>query len=111
MMPEAMYDSIFPYALVPDHPGVYVCGCYERWVSIYIQGLRGLNLAWGLMQGRVSVGDAVCVIGGGFSGLAVAAGLARRGARVTLVERNGELLAAQRRNRVRWLHPHIHEWP
>lgn len=106
-----MADLVFPYAVVPDHPGIYVCGCFERWVSIYIQGVRGLNLAWGLMEGRVRAGDAVCVIGGGFSGLAVAAGLARRGARVTLVERNPELLQAQRRNRVRWIHPHIHEWP
>jgi len=106
-----MYDTIFPYALVPDHPGVLVCGCYERFVSIFIQGLRGLNLAWGLTQGRLAPGEAACVVGGGFSGLAVAAGLVRRGVRVTLVERNAELLQAQRGNRVRWIHPHIHEWP
>jgi hypothetical protein len=106
-----MADLVFPYAVVPDHPGIYVCGCFERWVSIYTQGVRGLNLAWGLMQERVRPGGAVCVVGGGFSGLAVAAGLARRGARVTLLERNAELLTAQRHNRVRWIHPRIHEWP
>ena len=51
------------------------------------------------------------MIGGGFAGLTVAAGLARKGVEVTLVEQNRELLATQRQNRVRMIHPHIHQWP
>jgi hypothetical protein len=93
-----------------DH--VFVCGCFERWVSIYLQSVRGLNLAWALHEsGEVGAGARVAVIGGGFAGLTSAAGLGRNGARVTLFERGSELLQTQRHNRVRSIHPHIHEWP
>ncbi len=111
MVSPAM-DAILPYAIVPGLPNVYVCGCFERWVSIYLQSVRGLNLAWALVEsGRVGAGARVCVVGGGFAGLTATAGLARRGAAVTLVEQQVELLATQRHNRVRSIHPHIHEWP
>jgi Pyridine nucleotide-disulphide oxidoreductase len=107
--------AILPYARIPDAPGIYVCGCLERWVSIHLQAVRALNLAWALRvkatSGAVSAGARVCVIGGGFAGLSVAAGLGRGGAEVTLLEQNQVLLGAQRKNRVRWIHPHIHEWP
>lgn len=105
-------EKILPYALVPEVPGVYVCGCFERWVSIHLQAVRALNLAWALRESeRVAAGARVCVVGGGFAGLAVAAGLGRGGAEVTLLEQHGALLDTQRRNHVRWIHPHIHEWP
>jgi hypothetical protein len=105
-------DAILPYALIPDTPNVYVCGCYERWVSIYLQAVRALNLSWALIEsGRIQRGARVCVVGGGFAGLTMAAGLGRAGVRVTLLERNRALLATQRDNRVRSIHPHIHEWP
>src|ERR1700759_3651103 len=41
-------DAILPYAVIPDTPGTYVCGCLERWVSIHLQAVRALNLAWAL---------------------------------------------------------------
>lgn len=107
-----MLDEILPYALVPQHPGVYVCGCFERWVSIQLQALRGHNLAWALVETkRLGAGQRAAVIGGGFAGLAVAAALGRRGVQVTLFERAPALLATQRDNRTRWIHPHLHEWP
>src|SRR5262249_11005465 len=90
-------------------PGVVVCGALERWVSIYLQQVRALNLAWALTS--TARPRKACVVGGGFAGLTVAAGLARRGVAVTLLERDDVLLAAQRTNRVRWIHPHIHDWP
>lgn len=102
-------DELWPYAEVPGLPNVFVCGCFERWVSIHLQAIRGLNLAWALHhERRVS---RVTVVGGGFAGLACAAGLGRLGVRVTLLERNRELLAAQRHNHVRFIHPHLHQWP
>jgi hypothetical protein len=102
-------DPIWDYARVPDMPHVYVCGCFERWVSIYLQAVRGLNLSWALVEsGRAK---RVAVIGGGFAGLAAAAGLGHKGVEVTLFEQNRELLQTQRNNRVRSIHPHIHEWP
>lgn len=107
-----MLDEILPYALVPNHPGVFICGCFERWVSIQLQALRGHNLAWALIETRrLLPGQRAAVIGGGFAGLAAAAALGRKGVQVTLFERAPRLLATQRDNHTRWIHPHIHEWP
>ena len=107
-----MLEEILPYSLVPNHPGVYVCGCFERWVSIQLQSLRGHNLAWALVETqRLRPGQRAAVIGGGFAGLAAAAALGRKGVKVTLFERASALLATQRDNHTRWIHPHIHEWP
>jgi glycine/D-amino acid oxidase-like deaminating enzyme len=81
-------------------------------VSIQLQSLRGHNLAWALVEtGRLKAGQRAAVIGGGFAGLAAAAALGRKGVKVTLFERATSLLATQRDNRTRWIHPHIHEWP
>jgi hypothetical protein len=105
-------EQVLAYALVPEMPNVYVCGCFERWVSIYLQSLRGLNLAWALTEsGRVTPSQRAAVVGGGFAGLACAAGLGRKGMAVTLFELHPQLLHTQRQNRVRSIHPHIHEWP
>ncbi len=103
-------NELWPYAEVPGLPNVYVCGCFERWVSIHLQAIRGLNLAWALVQER-RVTTTACVVGGGFAGLACAAGLGRLGIAVTLIERNRELLATQKNNHVRFIHPHLHQWP
>ncbi|MGV3620616.1 MAG: FAD-dependent oxidoreductase [Archangium sp.] len=102
-------NDLWPYAEVPGMPHVYVCGCFERWVSIHLQEIRGLNLAWALAKERGV--KRVTVVGGGFAGLACAAGLSRLGVKVTLIERANELLATQRNNHVRFIHPHIHHWP
>jgi hypothetical protein len=105
-------SAVWPYAEVPGVRGVYVCGCLERWVSIQLQATRALNLLWGLVsEGRVPRGGRVLVVGGGFAGLTAAAAFSRLGVKATLLERGKELLATQRNNRVRWIHPHIHEWP
>ncbi|MDP1828058.1 MAG: FAD-dependent oxidoreductase [Archangium sp.] len=107
-----MLDEILPYALVPGHAGVFVCGCFERWVSIQLQAIRGHNLAWALIETkRLVAGQRAAVIGGGFAGLSAAAALGRKGVLVTLFERAPALLATQRHNHTRWIHPHIHEWP
>src|SRR3954469_14086205 len=98
-------EHVLAYARVPGMDRIFVCGCFERWVSIYLQSVRGLNLAWALTEsGAVRPGARVAVIGGGFAGLTSAAGLARKGARVTLFERGAELLQTQRHNRVRSIH-------
>lgn len=102
-------NTLWPYAEVPGLPNVFVCGCFERWVSIHLQEIRGFNLAWALATERHV--KRVTVVGGGFAGLACAAGLGRLGVKVTLLERNEALLAAQRDNHVRFIHPHIHQWP
>ncbi|AUX39850.1 uncharacterized protein SOCE26_012450 [Sorangium cellulosum] len=92
--------------------GLYVLGCLERRVTIHSQQIRALNLVYSLRElGIVKPGDAILIVGGGVAGLTAAAGAARLGLRVTLLERSDELLRLQRNNMKRWIHPHIYDWP
>src|SRR5690242_14985936 len=104
-------DGLAPFS-IPGVERVWVLGALERNVSIHLQQVRALNLVWLLREaGRLPAGGELLVVGGGFAGLTAAAAAGRFGARVTLVERAPELLALQRRNRVRYIHPNVHEWP
>jgi tetratricopeptide (TPR) repeat protein len=97
---------------VPSRRGLFILGCFERRVTLYSQQVRALNLAHALFEeGRLAAGAKVLVIGGGPAGLTFAAGAARRGACVTVLERMDEVLSTFRGNHTRWLHPHIYEWP
>lgn len=103
-------DEVLRFATVPDEPDIFVLGCFERNVSIYLQQVRALNLVFALAQ-QNRLGRRICVIGGGFAGLTASAAASRQGCEVTVVERLDAFLGLQRGNRVRWIHPHIHEWP
>lgn len=97
---------------VPDWPKWYTVGYGESRVTVYTQQVRALNLAWALKQsGQVDGNTRVYVIGGGFAGLTVAAGLAQLGATVTVLERARHLLPLQRNCYKRYLHPHVFDWP
>jgi tetratricopeptide (TPR) repeat protein len=94
------------------HPGIFILGSLERRVTLYSQQVRALNLAWSLFeQERIKPEDEVLVVGGGAAGLTFAAGAARLGANVTVLERSDEVLSTFQGNHTRWLHPHIYEWP
>ena len=97
---------------IPGVEHVWVLGALERNVSIQLQQVRALNLVWQLHRtGRLVAGTEILVVGGGFAGLTAAAGAARLGAEVTVLERGAALLSLQRNNRVRVIYPHLHEWP
>src|ERR1700731_935684 len=54
----------------------------------------------------------VAVVGGGFAGLTVAAGLLKKGVRyVALFEKHAVLCPLQQGSDARWVHPRIYEWP
>jgi hypothetical protein len=55
----------------------------------------------------------VAIIGGGFAGLSVAAGLLKKSAyaKITMFEQCDTLLPLQQGSDSRWLHPHIYDWP
>jgi len=92
--------------------GLYILGCLDRRVTLHSQQIRALNLVYSLRQvGIVAPGSQILVVGGGVAGLTAAAGAARLGMRVTLLEREDELLHLQRNNTKRWIHPHIYDWP
>jgi hypothetical protein len=58
---------------------VYLLGSFEKGLTIYSQQIRSLNLAWSMVMSapRDSL-RRVAVVGGGFAGLTVAAGLLKK---------------------------------
>src|SRR5215470_15281961 len=98
---------------VPGHAGVYVLGSFARYVTVYAQQVRALNLVDTLAKsGQLTARSRVAVIGGGISGLTTAAALAIRGAnRTTVFEREPYTMRVQRSSHTRWLDPRIYDWP
>ena len=98
---------------IPGHDGLYVIGSFDRKTSLYFQQVRALNLIWLLSQSeKLQPGTSVCILGGGIAGVSAAAGLLSRGQGcVTLLEKGAELLALQRHNHTRRIHPHLYSWP
>ena len=92
---------------------VYVLGCFEKGLTIYSQQIRALNLAWSMVKSApVESLRRVAVVGGGFAGLSVAAGLLKKGVRhVALFEKHAVLCPLQQGSDARWVHPRIYEWP
>ena len=92
--------------------GLYVLGCFERRVTLLSQQVRALNLVHSLRaRGLLPAGSSIAVIGGGVAGLTAAAGAARLGCDVTLLERGEGLLHLFRGCYTRWLHPYLYDWP
>jgi hypothetical protein len=97
---------------VPGYPDVFVLGSFARYVTLYSQQVRALNLVAGLCStGVIASSRDIAVIGGGVAGVTAAAAAAHKGAHVMLLEASDELINIQLNNRQRWLHPHIYDWP
>jgi hypothetical protein len=92
---------------------VYLLGSFEKGLTIYSQQIRGLNLAWSMVMSAPSDSlRCVAVVGGGFAGLTVAAGLLKKGVpRVAVFEKHAVLCPLQQGSDARWVHPRIYEWP
>lgn len=104
---------------VPGQP-LYVVGTLDMGVTVLSQQYRALNLVWGLVSSaRVRTDrdegavESIAIVGGGFAGLTVAAGLVKKEAKakITIFERRDTLLPLQQGSDSRWLHPHIYDWP
>lgn len=110
---DQRWEALLDLMSVPNHPGLYVLGCFAPRVTFLSQQVRALNLVDALCKtGRVSSRSKVAVVGAGVAGLTAAAGLAVRGVPVTLFERYaGRLMPLQRESGERWVHPHIYDWP
>ena len=96
---------------VPGWPCVYVLGSFARYVTIYSQQVRALNLVDALCNGGLSRLHGIGVVGGGFAGATTAAALAVSGVSTTMFEKEADLLALQRNCQKRKVHPHIYDWP
>lgn len=97
---------------VPDWKGVFVLGSFARYVTLYSQQVRALNLIYSLHQAkRLGIGTNVAVIGAGAAGLTATIAAARLGARATLLEKLDGPMGLQRNSQERYVHPHIYDWP
>jgi FAD dependent oxidoreductase/NACHT domain len=104
--------DLLAHTSVPGKRGLYLLGALERRVTVYSQQVRALNLIYSLFEEKqLEAGDAVAVIGGGVAGLTAAAAAARKGCRVTVLEKDKALLHLFAGCTKRWLHPHIYDWP
>lgn len=105
-------DGYLSAMAMKDWPRVLVVGSFDRPVTIYSQQVRALNIPYLLFRrGIVRLDDPVVVVGGGVAGLTAAAGLARLGAKVTLLEQREILCPLFEGCTVRWIHPYIYYWP
>ena len=98
---------------VEGRDNVFLLGTFARYVTIYAQQVRALNLVSALVRGgRLSPRSQVGVVGGGIAGVtaAAAAALAEAG-RVSLFEREPSLMRLQRNCEKRFVHPHIYDRP
>lgn len=114
-------DTLGSYAI--PRKAVYIVGAYDRGVTVFSQQVRALNLAWALLESkrldanhdRSASNDVkeIAIVGGGFSGLTLAAALLKKGvvAKITIFEQRDTLLPLQQGSDSRWLHPRIYDWP
>jgi hypothetical protein len=93
---------------------VYIVGGFVSGVTVYKQQVRALNLVWSLVQTKKynPKTSNVAVIGGGIAGLTAASAFLSKGLRnLHLFERRAMLCPLQQGCDIRWLHPHIYDWP
>ncbi len=99
-------------------PPLFIMGSFDDSVTVLSQQVRALNLACALIESEV-VGTLdesrkrLAIIGGGFAGLTLAAGLLKKKAALDIVlfEERDTLLPLQQGSDSRWLHPRIYNWP
>lgn len=103
--------QLLELARVPGWQNLYTLGCFARYVTIYSQQVRALNLVHALCS-SMTLPDTgrVAVIGGGIAGVTAAAGLAVRGVKVDIYEER-DLFWLQRNCAKRVVHPYIYDWP
>src|SRR5579859_2675998 len=97
---------------VPGWSGVYALGCYGRYITVYSQQVRALNLAYALRQtGALAATTKIAVVGAGIAGVTFTVAAFRLGATVTLLEKLPVAMGVQKGSTQRFLHPHIYDWP
>lgn len=108
-----------------DGAALYLVGTFDTGVTVFSQQTRALNLAWAAVESGLvpttpkEPSDTmvpqckIAIVGAGFAGLSVAAGLISKGsnADITIFEQRDTLLPLQQGSDSRWLHPRIYDWP
>jgi hypothetical protein len=106
-------DQIIDAAEVKDRGRAVFCiGSFGSRVNFYAQQRRALNLIWALhADARIESGNEVAIIGGGITGITLAAGLISLGCRVDIFEKGGTAIPHQQATQHRMAHPTINAWP
>jgi putative NAD(P)-binding protein len=98
---------------VDGYTNVFILGSHARYVTVYNQQVRALNLVAALAKtGRLSACSRVGIVGGGIAGLTAAAAAAQAGSgHVEVFENEPSLMRLQWNSEKRFIHPHIYDWP
>jgi hypothetical protein len=103
---------------VSEKPLIFVIGSFDSRVTVLSQQTRALNLVWALIETKLILTRSekrtrIAIVGAGFAGLTVAAGLLQKGAsaEIDIFEQRDTLLPLQQGSDSRWLHPRIYDWP
>lgn len=89
---------------------LYAIGLADNGITLFKQQVRALNLVFSLkVTGRLKT--SIAVIGGGAAGATAALAAASLGYKVSIFEQRPTLFHLQQGCDIRWLHPHIYDWP
>jgi hypothetical protein len=95
-----------------DYPNVYWVGRKAMRLTFLSQQQRALNLVWALNKtGKLGPKTKVTVVGAGLAGMTAAFAASQLGASVTLLEGKQVPLHLQLGCWLRFVHPHILDWP
>lgn len=99
-------------AIGPPYNDVYWIGRRAVRLTFLSQQQRALNLVWALKEtGKIGPGRDVTVVGAGIAGITAAFAAYHLGARVQLIENKQDELHLQRGCQLRFVHPHVLDWP
>ena len=105
-------ELIIKQSIVEGIKNAFVLGCTERRVTFNSQQIRAFNLVWALFDQRImDETSKVGIVGGGLSGMTVAAALNLKGCKAMIFHEGDELMDMQRGNISRFIHPNIYDWP
>jgi hypothetical protein len=89
---------------------LFLVGTFDKGVTVYSKNIPCLIDPKHASNSRPVK---VAIVGGGFAGLSVAAGLMKKRAHadISVFEERDTLLPLQQGSDTRWLHPRIYDWP
>ncbi|TNF12963.1 MAG: hypothetical protein EP320_10280 [Rhodobacteraceae bacterium] len=107
----AFLDATAERCRVEGWPHVYAVGSFDREKTVAVQQFRAGALALALARRYRPETARIAIVGAGFSGVALASVLVRRGFRVDQFEKSGSPISVQARCRTTFVHPSLHNWP
>lgn len=103
-------DDFLKDARLNSHHELYAIGLANNGITLFKQQMRALNLVYCLEE-RNKLQHRIAIIGGGAAGATAAISAKSLGYHVALFEQRPSLFHLQLGCDIRWLHPHIYDWP